>query len=132
MNLSFQKLFFAIATVFAFFAILILAKSILIPLGFALLISFMLYPMVKKLESWGMNKILTAFLSIFTVILIIGGGIFLFSTQIVDLSKEFSHFQDKIILAFTDTTLYINKNVSFVPNLEQNVYFLLKTREEKL
>jgi predicted PurR-regulated permease PerM len=120
MNLSFQKLFFAIATVFAFFAILILAKSILIPLGFALLISFMLYPMVKKLESWGMNKILTAFLSIFTVILIIGGGIFLFSTQIVDLSKEFSHFQDKIILAFTDTTLYINKNVNFVPNLEKN------------
>ena len=123
MNLSFQKLFFAIATVFAFFAIFILAKSILIPLGFAMLISFMLYPLVKKFESWGMNKILAAFLSIFAVILIIGGGLFLFSTQIIALSKEFSHFQDKIILAFTDVTLYINKNVSFVPNLEKNELF---------
>jgi predicted PurR-regulated permease PerM len=52
--------------------------------------------------------------------LIIGGGIFLFSTQIIELSKEFSHFQDKIILAFTDLTLFINKNVSFVPDLEKN------------
>lgn len=123
MKLSFQKLFFAIATVFALFAILILAKSILIPLCFALLISFILYPLVKKFESWGMNKILAAFLSIFAVILIIGGGIFLFSTQIIEISKEFPHFLDKIILAFTDITVYINKNVSFVPNLEKNELF---------
>jgi len=123
MNLSFQKLFFAIATVFAFFAILILAKSILIPLSFALLISFILYPLVKKFESWGIKKLLAAFLPIFAVILIIGGCIFLFSTQIIEISKEFPHFQDKIIHAFTDVTLYINKNVNFVPNLKKNELF---------
>jgi len=123
MHLSFQKLFYAIASVFGFFTILILAKPILIPLAFALLISFMLYPLVSKLESWGMNKILAAFLAIIAVILIIGGGIFLFSTQIIELSKKFSHFQDKIILAFADITLYINKNVNFVPNLEKNELF---------
>lgn len=123
MNLSFQKLFFAIATVFVLFAILILAKSILIPLAFALLISFILYPLVKKFELWGMKNILAAFLSIFAVILIIGGGIFLFSTQIIQLSKEFPHFQDKIILAFTDVTLYINKNVNFIPNLGKDELF---------
>lgn len=123
MNLSFQKLFYTIATVFAFFAILILAKSILIPLCFALLISFILYPLVKKIESWGMNEILAAFLSILSVILILAGGIFLFSTQIIDLTNEFSNFQDKIIFAFTDVTLFINENVSFFPNLEKNELF---------
>src|SRR5680860_100555 len=123
MNLSFQKLFFAIATVFALFTILILAKTILIPLCFALLISFMLYPVAKKCESWGMNKILAAFLSIFTVILIIGGGVFLFSTQIIQLTNELSHFQDKIILVFADVTLFINENVSFISNLEKNELF---------
>ena len=123
MKLSFQKLFFAIATVFSLFAILILAKSILIPLSFALLISFILYPLVKKFETWGMNKILAAFLSIFAVILIIGGSILLFSTQIIQLTKEFPHFQDKIILSFTEFTVYINKNVDFIPNLEKNEIF---------
>lgn len=82
--------------------------------------SFILYPLVKKLESWGMNKIVAAFFALFGVILMIGGGIFLFSTQIIDLSKEFAHFQDKIILTFTDVTLYINKNVSFLEKLEKN------------
>jgi predicted PurR-regulated permease PerM len=120
MNLSFQKLFYALATVFALFAILILAKSILIPLGFALFMSFILFPLTKKFESWGMNKILAAFFSILTVILIIGGGIFLFSTQLIELSKELSNFQDRIIRAFADVTLYINKNVNIISNLGKN------------
>lgn len=120
MNLSFQKLFFAIATVFALFAILILAKSILIPLGFALLVSFMLYPLVKRFEKWGMNKIIAAFLAILSVILVIGGGVFIFSTQLMELSTKFANFQDKIIHAFTQVTLYVNNNVDFVPDLEQN------------
>ena len=120
MKLSFQKVFYALATVFVLFAILILAKSILIPLGFALLMAFILFPLTKKFESWGMNKILAAFLSILTVILIIGGGIFLFSTQLIELSKEFSKFQDRIIRAFADVTVYINKNVNIISNLEKN------------
>lgn len=117
MNISFQKLFFAIATIFLIFGILFLAKSILIPLSFALLISFILYPVVVKFESWGMNQIIAAFCSIFTVVIIIGGAIFLFSTQIMDLTKEFSNFQDKIISTISNTTDYINKNVSFIPDL---------------
>lgn len=123
MRLSFQKLFFSIATAFAFFAILILAKSILIPLAFALLLSFILFPMAKRFEIWGINKIFSAFLSIFMVFLIVGGIIFLFSSQIIQFSKEFSNFQDKIINAFADVTLYINKNVSFFQDLEKDQLF---------
>lgn len=117
MTISFKKLFFAIATVFLIFGILILAKLILIPLSFALLISFILYPLVVKFESWGMNQIIAAFCSIFTVVIIIGGTIFLFSTQIMDLTKEFSNFQEKIISTISDATDYINKNVGFIPDL---------------
>lgn len=123
MKLSFQKLFFVIATVFALFAILVLARPILIPLSVALLMSFILFPLAKKFESWRMNRILATFLSITTVILLIGGVIFFFSTQLIELSKEFSHFKDRIILAFADITLYINKNVNFVQNLEKNELF---------
>lgn len=123
MNISFQKLFFAIATVFTLFAILILAKSILIPIAFALLISFILYPLVKRFESWGIPTIPATFLSILAVIFILGGGFFLFSTQIIQLSSEVPHFQDKIILAFTDLTLYFNKNVNFVSDLNKEELF---------
>lgn len=123
MKLSFQKLYYVIGTGFGLFAFLILAKPILIPITIALLMAFILYPLAKKLESWRFNKIIAAFLAIFSVILVIGGVIFFFSTQIIELSKEFSNFKDKIILAFTDVTLFINKNVSFVENLKKNELF---------
>ncbi len=122
MKISFQKLFYAIATVFALFAILVLAKSILIPLGIALLMSFILFPLARKFEKWGVKRIFAAFLSIFVVVLMIGGVISFFSSQIVDLSNEFANFQDKIILAFADVTIYIDKNVGFV-HLEKNELF---------
>jgi predicted PurR-regulated permease PerM len=123
MNLSFQKMFYAIATVFGLFICLVLASPILIPLSIALIMSFILFPMAKKFESWKMNRMLAAFLSITIVILLTGCVIFFFSTQIIELSKEFSNFKDKIILAFSDLTLYINNNVNFVENLEKNELF---------
>lgn len=120
MNLSFQKMFYATATVFALFAFLVLAKAILIPLSIALLISFILFPLAKKLEKMRVNTVIAAFLSIFTMLLIIGGVIYFFSSQIIGLSDEFANFKNKIILLFAEVTLFFNNNVSFVPNLEKN------------
>lgn len=122
MKISFQKLFYVIATVIAIFAILVLAKSILIPLGIALLMSFILFPLARKFEKWGVKRILAAFLSIFVVVLMVGAVISFFSSQIVELSNEFANFQDKIILAFADVTLYIDKHVGFI-HLEKNELF---------
>jgi predicted PurR-regulated permease PerM len=119
MNLSFQKIFFTIASIFAIFAILILAKAVLIPLGFALLISFILFPMAKKIEAWGLNRTMAASLSIISMLLFIAGGIYYFSSQIIELSKEFGDMKDKIILIFANITLYINSNVNFMPNIEK-------------
>lgn len=120
MNLSFQKLFYVIAISFALFAILVVAKTILIPLSVALLISFILFPLARKFEQWKINKIFAAFLSILTVVLMIVGVIYFFSTQLIHMSKEFVHFQEDIISAFADVTIYINNNVNFIENLERN------------
>ena len=120
MNLSFQKLFFAIATVFAIFAILTLARPVVIPIGFAFLLSFILLPLARKFELIGANKIFAAFLSIFTTLLLTAGGIYLFSTQIIRLSKDFYDIKDKILLVFANATIYINDNLNFVPHLEKD------------
>ncbi len=119
MHLSFKKLFFTIASVFGIFAILILAKPILIPLAFAFLVAFILFPVCQKFEAWGASKIFAAFLSMFSLFLIIAGGLYLFSTQIIELSENLSQFKDKILEIFADLTLYINQNFSFVPQLER-------------
>lgn len=119
MHLSFRNSFYVIAAVIGLFAILILAKAVLIPIVFAFLIAFILYPVVRKFESWGANETMSALLSILALFLIIGGGIFLFSNQIIQLSDSLTDFKVKILNIFADVTIFINQNIEFLPELEK-------------
>jgi predicted PurR-regulated permease PerM len=133
MNISFQKLFFALATSCLVFVVLIFAKSILIPLAFALFLSFILFPLTKRFERWGMNDLIAAFLSIFIVFLVLSGGIYIFSAQLIGLSKELTDFQEKVLDVIANATVYINNNINFVEDLnkdqllEENRGWLQKT-----
>jgi predicted PurR-regulated permease PerM len=101
------------------FAILILAKAVLIPIAFALLIAFILLPVARKIESWGANINLSALLSVLSLLLLVGGCIFLFSNQIIQLSDNLTDFKGKILEAFADATIFFNKNIGFLPQLER-------------
>lgn len=114
MKISFQKLFFILAFVFGLFAVLVIAKPVLIPLSMALFISFILLPLVKKLEGWGLNKMLSAFIPMLLLFLIIGGSIILFSAQIMSLSDQLDSFTEKIMKTLSDVVILINKNVKFI------------------
>jgi predicted PurR-regulated permease PerM len=119
MYIQLKKTFYAIAIIFALFAFLIFAKTIMIPLGMALLISFILFPVAKKFESWGMNEIIAAALSMLSLTVVFAGLIFFFSTQIMQLTDEFSAFREKIMELLTDVILFINKNISFAADLNR-------------
>lgn len=120
MSVSVQKLFYAIAVVFGLFAILILAKPVLIPLAFALLFAFILYPLTKKLEHWGVGKLPAAFISLFVFILIIGGSLFFFSAQLIRISDDFSDFGQKISRLFADLIFYLNDHFAFSRELNKD------------
>jgi predicted PurR-regulated permease PerM len=123
MHLSFQKVFYVIATIVGSITILILAKPVLIPIAFAFLMAFILFPVARKIESYGANEIVAAFLSILGLFLIGGAAIFLFSNQIIQLSENLSDFKVKILNVFADATLFINKNIEFLPKLEKGELF---------
>jgi predicted PurR-regulated permease PerM len=118
-KLSFKKLFFVLAFIFGLFAVLVLAKPVLIPLSMALFISFILLPVVKKLESWGLNKVLSAFVSLLMVFIIIGGIITLFSAEIMSLSDHLDDFTEKIMKTLSDAVVYINSNINFIDDLNR-------------
>lgn len=119
MKLSFQRLFFILVFIFGLFAVLVFAKPVLIPLSVALLTSFILLPVVKKLEAWGLNKLLSAFVSLLILFLIIGGGITLFSAQIMSLSEQLDDFTGKIMQTLSSAVVFINNNVNFMDDLNR-------------
>jgi predicted PurR-regulated permease PerM len=119
MHLSFQKVFYTIAAVVGLFAIMILAREVLIPLAFSFLVAFILFPVARKFESWGVNNILAAFLSMLCLLLLIAAGVYLFSNQIIQLPANLSEFKEKILDVITDATVFINRNFEFLPQLEK-------------
>ncbi len=119
MSVSFRPFFYVIASVFALFAVLIFAKPVLIPLAFAMLIAFILYPIARRFESWGMGRIASTSFSLLALIIVLGTGVFLFSSQIIELTDNFTAFKDKILGLFTDVTIFINKNISIGPPIEK-------------
>jgi predicted PurR-regulated permease PerM len=120
MTLSFPKLFFTLAFIFGLFAVMILARPVLIPLSMALLISFILFPVAEKLESWGVNRLLAAFLSLLMMFLILGGFLTLFSTQIMNLSDQLSDFSDKIMDILSQVVVFLNDNVNVIDDLNRD------------
>lgn len=119
MKLSFAHLFFVTVFLISLFATMVLAKAVLIPVSMALLISFILYPVVKKLRDWGLNKLLSAFLSLLMIFVIIAGGLTLFSAEIMSLSDELNNFTEKIMTTFTDAVVFINNNIQFIDDVNK-------------
>lgn len=115
-----QTLFRILLSILAGTVLLSLAKPVLVPLAYAVLIAFILFPTVKRLERWGLNDILASFLSIATVLLIMTAAMFLVLTQVVALSQDLPGFEAKFLRLFADTTLYINQNMGIVPNLKRD------------
>ncbi len=99
---------------------MILAKPVLIPLSMALLISFILFPITKKLEAWGLNRIIAAFLSILIILIIVGGGITLFSSQIIRLSNDLDDFSGTVMSTLSDVVVFVNNNIHFIDDLNRD------------
>lgn len=119
MNLSFSKLFFILAFIFGLFAVMIIGRSVLIPLSMALLISFILFPVAQKLEAWGVNRLFAAFLSLLMMFLILGGFLTLFSTQIMNFSDQIAGFTEKLMDTLSEVIVYVNGNVNFIEDLNR-------------
>ena len=120
MTISFQRIFYIVGFVIGLFALMIAAKSVLIPLSMALFLSFILFPIVKKLEGWGLSTILSASLALVGAFAVLGVGIALFSAEIIDLSTELNDFSGKIMSSLTEALAFLNSNVNFLDDFNRD------------
>jgi predicted PurR-regulated permease PerM len=90
--------------------ILYFGKTLLIPLSFSVLISFMLFPVCKWLEKKGLAKNLSVLISLLIVFMLFVLIIYLLSIQIIAFSKEWAPFKVKLIEAFNTTSDYFSSH----------------------
>lgn len=76
--------------------ILYTGRSLFIPLSFALLISFILYPICKWMEKKGIGKSTAIIINLVMVTLLLGGIIFLLIQQLQNFGNEWPLLRDKL------------------------------------
>ncbi|MBX7240869.1 MAG: AI-2E family transporter [Bacteroidia bacterium] len=101
-----------IVQVFVFsILILYLGKTLLIPLSFSLLISFILYPVCKWLENKGINRGVAITLPVFLVIMVLGGLSWLLISQLMEFTAEWINIKGKLLETVQQVSLLLTEKL---------------------
>lgn len=129
MNTSFLKksnqvylfLFFTIA-------VMILAKTIIIPIVFAGLLSLLVLPIVQRVEKWTKSKMIGALAGVSVMIIAIVLILFLIVTQLKKLVSDFDFIQNKLLEKYYSFLLAVEANTGMdKDSLALNLNNQLKT-----
>ncbi|MFW5822049.1 MAG: AI-2E family transporter [Tangfeifania sp.] len=97
--------------------VLILAKNILVPLAISLLLAYLIYPIVWRLERWGFHRIPAILVVIITVLIIAGAiGLYL-SVQVGNINFDIIALKERFIQG--DSTIEARIGEFFGMNIEQ-------------
>jgi predicted PurR-regulated permease PerM len=100
---------------FAFFTILYIAKSIIIPLVFALIISIVLHPVVNFLVRLRINRVVAITITLFLTFLALAAfGSLLFS-QAIRFSNSWPILVDKFTAIFNQSISWFSENAEIDP-----------------
>jgi len=112
--------------------VMIMAKSILIPLLFALLLSILLSPVCTKLESFKIPRVFSVIITILISFLMLGGLIFLFYSQLTAFAEDIDLVEKRIreliagFNSFLDTWFGMSTIIE-VESLEQSLFDVLRS-----
>lgn len=102
--------------------LLYIGKAVIVPIIFGIILSFLLYPICRKLESWKFPRILAILTSMLAVTVLIAGVLTLFSSQFLNLFDDLENFKSKIY----DTLQQALDMLAQIPFLEKHAESLLK------
>jgi len=119
MKFSLQYLFYGIGSLIGIGVIMIYGKSLLVPLSFALLLSFMLYPVNRWLRKKGWNDIFASLGALFVFILAISGVLTFFSNEVLSLADQWSDFRERLLNLYSSIILFFNENVPWMEPLDE-------------
>jgi predicted PurR-regulated permease PerM len=83
------------------------AQEVLIPLALAVLFCFLLAPLVKRLERWGVRRIPAVVLVVLFAFTVLAGTSYMVASQLISLTAKFPEYKGNIqhkVLAFRQST----------------------------
>ncbi len=96
-NLTLPKLASIIFIIGALIYFVIIARNILVPLTFSMLLAYLLYPIVKRLERIGVHRVPSILVVIIITLAIIASMAFFFAVQVSNIQIDLSEIKQKLI-----------------------------------
>lgn len=96
-NLPLVKTALALFIISLFMLVIILVKNILVPLAFSLLLAYLIYPIVWRLERWGIHRIPAILVVILLVIIVASAIALYFSIQVANINFDLNALKEKVI-----------------------------------
>lgn len=110
---------------FLILLLLYLGKSLFIPLSFALLLSFLLYPICQWLETHHFSKGWAIAVSLTLVFVLLFLLLFLFITQIIQFSHEWQHLEKQLEITLQQLSVFLSEQFGFTA--EKQLVYLKNT-----
>ena len=129
MNISEQPFYFKVTVQLLLagliVAFLILAKNILIPFTIAVVFTFLLLPVSKRLQSWRFPKVIAILISIILALAVFVALLYFFYSQVISFVNDWPAMQAALTAKWISFQQFISETFH-VSKLEQQVW--LKTR----
>jgi predicted PurR-regulated permease PerM len=119
MKFSPAHVFYSIGSIIGLGIIMIYGRSLLIPLSFALLLAFMLYPVNRWLRNKGWNDIFASLGALFLFLLSVSGVLTFFSNEVLSLTDQWSTFRKRLLDLYSSVILFFNENVPWMEELDE-------------
>jgi predicted PurR-regulated permease PerM len=132
MNISEQPFYFR-ATIYLLLAsltvaFLILAQNILIPFTIAVVFTFLLLPVSRRLEQWRFPKVLAILISIILALACFVAMLYFFYSQVISFVNDWPAMQEALTAKWVDFQQFISETFN-VSKLEQQVWLKTKIQE---
>jgi predicted PurR-regulated permease PerM len=93
-------------------AILRYAEDVFIPLALAILMTFLLAPIVEALSRWRVNRAVAAIISVAVAVALVGGLIFVIFHQFTDVVEKLPHYRSQLRANLADLTGFVRGGMS--------------------
>ncbi|WP_268846045.1 AI-2E family transporter [Flavobacterium aestivum] len=100
--------------------LLYFGKTLFIPLSFAMLVSFILYPLCKWMEKNGIHPNLAIGLSLVTVVIFFGTILYLLFSQILQFSNEWQTLELKLEETLNQLSVFLTEQFGVNEEKQQN------------
>ncbi|MBD3637518.1 MAG: AI-2E family transporter [Crocinitomicaceae bacterium] len=107
-KLTLQNIAYSALIITVVIALLVVARTILIPIAFAIIIAFALSPFANWFEKKGVGHGFSVFLTLFLVTIVIAGIITVFSFTFASIIKEFPEIKVEIDKGISTIEYFIN------------------------